>query len=154
MLMMFSPKSTSLFIAISIVAVLHLQSATASTPPSEKVVHIYDWIQTNNSVQPPSPLKVHCHSKSQDAGTWTLEEKQEFEFHIQVGTTLFWCDFSWGFKAKSFPVYDANHDDFPNQTHHGWLVSERGFFFSAADDPGPDEFMFVYSWANDRSLKF
>lgn len=47
-------------------------------------------------------LKIHCQSGDNDLGVRTLKvgDKFDFSFHMNfIGTTLYHCSFSWGFKV-------------------------------------------------------
>ncbi|RAL38500.1 hypothetical protein DM860_002478 [Cuscuta australis] len=146
MMMKFFSRSTSPFITFSLITMIiccaiitpHLQTASAAGFFAKKVVHIYDRIPNNNTIQPQTPLLVHCKSKSDDLGTWTMAEGSDHRISFRVnwiGTTLFWCHFVWGSKYQDFTVYDADHDAYPFDVNINWYVKENGFFRSGGGNP-------------------
>ncbi|KAF7131941.1 hypothetical protein RHSIM_Rhsim09G0046900 [Rhododendron simsii] len=68
------------------------------------VVHIISRVPKD-----PTSLQIHCKSKDNNLGMHFLDNGQEFNWTFTpnfIGTTLFFCDFKWGSKFRSFAVYD------------------------------------------------
>ncbi|KAH7834384.1 hypothetical protein Vadar_015460 [Vaccinium darrowii] len=73
------------------------------------VVHIYSRVPNQ-----PSTLKIHCQSKDTDFGEHFLKTDDQFYWRFVphlTGTTLFFCQFNWGSKSKTFDVYNSTIDD-------------------------------------------
>ncbi|XAR48896.1 hypothetical protein NMG60_11031877 [Bertholletia excelsa] len=81
-------------------------------------------------------MGIHCKSKDDDLGNHILNNGQEFSWKFKtnfIGSTLFFCDFTWGFKPTSFAVYDRNIDpdyrnDSATQLHCFWEARLDGFY--------------------------
>ncbi|RAL40743.1 hypothetical protein DM860_008441 [Cuscuta australis] len=150
--MAISSKSTFPFITFSLIIVV---SCAIVAPPSaaslifpKKVVRIRDSIPANNTLHAPN-LQVHCRSKSDDLGVWTMGENQEREIRFRVNfwaSTLFWCDFNWGSKSKSFEVYNAHKEFAVNETYSTWKVDVLGFYFAGGEFPKDSDFKPFYKW--------
>ncbi|RAL48215.1 hypothetical protein DM860_005639 [Cuscuta australis] len=126
----------------------HLQTASANP---KKVVRILDSIPTNNPVQPMKPLLVHCKSKDTDLGAWAMNENDEREFHFRVniwGTTLFWCEFNWGVKARDVVVFNAQEGQCGGERYCNWIVKTDGFYFAKGESPKDSDFVRQLGWAD------
>lgn len=76
-------------------------------------------------------LTVHCKSSDDDLGTHTLwvNEKIQWEFRENVwGSTLYFCNFWWSGREKSFAVFDRELNQNFCSTYCPWLVKEDGFY--------------------------
>ncbi|XAR48894.1 hypothetical protein NMG60_11031874, partial [Bertholletia excelsa] len=86
----------------------------------------------------PSQLKIHCRSKDNDLGERALNKDQEFSWKFKTnifGTTLYWCNFTWGAKFTSFDVFNKTvkpgcQDNIGIKMHCYWEVRSDGFYFS------------------------
>ncbi|VFQ65331.1 unnamed protein product [Cuscuta campestris] len=127
-------------------------SAGTAIAGPKKVVRITDLIPTHNPVQPPKVLNVHCKSKDDDLGLWTMTENQSREFHFRVNywwTTLFWCRFDWGTKFANFVVFDANSRDgydCRRERYCNWRVKTDGFYFAKGEFPKDSDFVRKGYW--------
>ncbi|RAL48234.1 hypothetical protein DM860_005658 [Cuscuta australis] len=104
----------------------------------EKEIEILNMIPTNNPVQPPMELLVHCKSKDNDLDPRKLSwsEAQSFDFRVNFWhTTLFWCRFDWGSKFANVVVFDAKTNDFKGEYDLSWMVKTDGFYFASEKNP-------------------
>lgn len=82
------------------------------------VVHIISRVPKD-----PTSLQIHCKSKDNNLGMHFLDNGQEFNWTFTpnfIGTTLFFCDFKWGSKFRSFAVYDRRIN--------GYCANLSGFY--------------------------
>lgn len=135
----------SLLITLCFVAI---QVQVAIARP-RKVIRVYDLIPTSNPFQPPSLLYAHCQSRSDDLKLVHLIENQNYEFHFRVnfwGTTLYWCDFTWGNRVQSFKVFNAKSHDCDDERYCNWQVKTDGFYFAKGEFPKNSDFLKKFDW--------
>ncbi|OIT06267.1 hypothetical protein A4A49_61598, partial [Nicotiana attenuata] len=102
---------------------------------SQRTYHVYIASALPKTT---NPLEFHCKSKEDDLGIHKLLSGQSwnFSFHENIiRSTLFYCNFGWGSKQKTFNVFDdaitcikqAKGD----QTDICyWLVKSDGFYLA------------------------
>ncbi|KAK4341539.1 hypothetical protein RND71_040040 [Anisodus tanguticus] len=122
------------------------------TSLSQKTYHVYiaNALPKKNS----SPLEFHCKSKEDDLGIHRLLPGQNwnFSFHENlVRSTLFYSNFGWGSKKKTFNVFDdaitcikqAKGDE--TDTCY-WLVKSDGFYLAKMINPPTWALTKYYNW--------
>ncbi|KAG5531320.1 hypothetical protein RHGRI_026064 [Rhododendron griersonianum] len=76
----------------------------------------------------PTPLLAQCQSGDTYIGRFTLKTGEVLAWHFKINfikTTLFYCNFSWGSKTRSFDVFTVGSD-----YSCFWLVQTDGFYRS------------------------
>lgn len=102
-----------------------------------------------------SQLVVHCKSGDNDLGNVYLEQHGDYYFHFGqniLGTTFFYCQFSWGGFSKVVAVWKGksyvDRLDCQVQGPCVWKVNASGFFWATKGPLQP--FYFYANWV--RSL--
>lgn len=114
-------------------------------------VNILNDILPENSSQ----FNVHCASKNDEIGHFTLYHSQDIQWKFRVnywGTTLFFCHFWWGRYQRSFEVFNTKWEDLcksegsdkPNLCH--WVVKNDGFYLTNKESYGPPDLVREYAW--------
>ncbi|OAY55434.1 hypothetical protein MANES_03G154000v8 [Manihot esculenta] len=70
-------------------------------------------VEIINDLGPNIELKYHCKSKNDDLGQRVLSYKGSWYFTFRpnlFGTTLFYCQFSWGQISHWFNIYEDSRD--------------------------------------------
>ena len=123
-------------LAILVILIVFVDFGHASFILLPKIeVGIYNDIHINKT----TPLIVHCASKDDDLGNFTLHPKHEnhWVFRPSIwGTTRFSCEFLWGRKHRAFRVFNdhwrdrCNAPDVHDRNLCFWVVRSDGFYFS------------------------
>lgn len=73
-------------------------------------------------------LSVHCKSKDDDLGVQVLPTNQTFEFTFWtniLGSTRFWCSFSWADQFKYLDIF-VQRRDAVECNHCSWSINPAG----------------------------
>ncbi|KAK4732828.1 hypothetical protein R3W88_025816 [Solanum pinnatisectum] len=119
---------------------------------SQRTYHVY--IASALPENPSVKLNFHCQSKDDDLGNHELLPGQNwsFKFHENfIRSTLFYCDFEWDGKQKTFNVFDdsiacikqAKGDQ--TDTCY-WLVKSDGFYLAYKVNPPSWALTKYYDW--------
>lgn len=113
--------SSAAVLAAVLVAMLSVFSSLVAA--KHKVV-------VSNDVQ--SMVKVHCQSADNDLGVHYLayDRSVEWKFNDNIwGTTLFYCDFTWGKVKAHAVVYAAEKKRYGcHEEECYWMISTWGIF--------------------------
>lgn len=91
--------------------------------PPKTVVRIYNELGDGLN------LSIHCKSKDDDLGVHVIVNTQDYYWQFKVnflGTTLFFCRFSWRDNSGAFDIYKAGRDLYRCPTKCNWQVFQDG----------------------------
>ncbi|CAI0376955.1 unnamed protein product [Linum tenue] len=99
-----------------------------------------------NRVEGGKELRIHCKSKDDDLGVYTLKTLDDFIFKFRPniwGTTLFYCSMDWGEgQTHWFDIYIFDRD-YRRCTNCQWIIKKSGPCFY---DAGAHKYDFCYQW--------
>ncbi|KAK4734529.1 hypothetical protein R3W88_008790 [Solanum pinnatisectum] len=136
-------------IVFSVVILSMLVQTTNSALTAGFTVHIINALSNNDVL-----FSVQCESKDDDLGLKTPKVGDDYNFSFRgnvLGTTRFYCHYSWGSKKQFFDVFNSQMYQSRecgrisgNDYECFWKVQDDGFYFAAHNSP--ESYTKKYDW--------